>query len=252
MYALKLTLAAMLCYVFYNAIAWPGILTCVVTVIFTGLSSTGAMKQKQLYRFAGAAIGGILGIATVSLLFPNMDSVTALVGVVAAVALLSAWILRSPRIGYVGVQIGFAFFLTTLPGFGPATLIAPARDRVIGIAVGILVMWFIFDQLWPVRTSAALKQVLRRIQNSAITLRRALTVGNPAEALQTLMNLRAAVSFELAAAQQLEFAAQFEFGQGHKRELAASRRLVRQIESAAEEFYGQAIPMKKAAPAHPP
>jgi multidrug resistance protein MdtO len=63
LHALKVTLAAAACYTIYNAVSWPEILTCVVTVIFTGLTSTGAMKQKQFYRFSGAAIGGALGIA---------------------------------------------------------------------------------------------------------------------------------------------------------------------------------------------
>ncbi|MEK6398527.1 MAG: FUSC family protein, partial [Terriglobus sp.] len=157
LYALKLTLSATVCYVIYNAIAWPGILTCVVTVLFTGLTSTGPMKQKQLYRLFGASIGGALAIVVESLLFPNMDSITSLAIVVGCVCLLSAWISRSPRIGYTGVQIAFAFFLTDLAGFGAANQIAPARDRVIGIALGILVMWFVFDQIWPVRTSHALE-----------------------------------------------------------------------------------------------
>jgi multidrug resistance protein MdtO len=251
MYALKLTLAAMVCYVFYNAIAWPGILTCVVTVLFTGLSSTGAMKQKQLYRFAGAAIGGALGIATVSLFFPNMDSITSLIVVVAAVALLSAWILRSPRIGYVGVQIGFAFFLTTLPGFGTATLIVPARDRMIGIAFGILSMWFIFDQLWPVRTSTVLKQVLGRIQSSTVRLGHPSSAGDSTEAMHMLTHLRASVSLDVVTTQQLETAARFDFGREHKRELAASRRLVRQIESAAADFYTKALSLKEKGSSHP-
>jgi multidrug resistance protein MdtO len=249
-YALKLTLAATICYIFYSAIDWPGILTCVVTVLFTGLSSTGAMKQKQLYRFSGAAIGGVLGIATVSLLFPNMDSITSLTLVVGAVAFLSAWTLRSPRMRYVGVQIGFAFFLTTLPGFSATTLIAPARDRVIGIAAGILVMWFIFDQLWPVRTSTALSQVLRRIQESGRQLQHALNQCDSAMAARTEANLRAAVSLEFAVVQQLESAAHFDVGRGHKRELAASRRLIRQIESAAD-FYLEALRVRDLGLPHP-
>ena len=121
LYALKLTLCAVVCYILYTAIAWPGILTCVVTVLFTGLSSTGAMKQKQLYRLVGAVIGGVLAILVESLLFPNMDSITALILVAGSVCMLSAWVSRSPRIGYVGVQIAFAFFLTDLSGFGAAS-----------------------------------------------------------------------------------------------------------------------------------
>ena len=236
-YALKLTLAATVCYVVYNAIAWPGILTCVITVLFTGLSSTGAMKQKQLYRFSGAAIGGILGIATVALLYPNMDSITSLVVVVAGVAILSAWVLRCPRISYVGVQIGFAFFLTALPGFRATTQIAPARDRVIGVALGILVMWFIFDQLWPTRTSHALERVLLSIGKATSQLSAARQSSSGRLEKFAFERLRAGVSLELTNVQQLEFAAHFEAGRQRKRELARSRRLIRQIEFSAAEFY---------------
>ena len=224
-YALKLTLAATVCYVVYNAIAWPGILTCVITVLFTGLSSTGAMKQKQLYRFSGAAIGGVLGIATVALLYPNMDSITSLVVVVAAIAMLSAWVLRCPRISYVGVQIGFAFFLTALPGFRATTQIAPARDRVIGVALGILVMWFIFDQLWPTRTSDALTRVLLSIGKATSRLAAARQSASGRLEKFAFERLRAGV------------AAHFEAGRQRKRELARSRRLIRQIEFSAAEFY---------------
>jgi uncharacterized membrane protein YccC len=229
--------AATVCYVVYNAIAWPGILTCVITVLFTGLSSTGAMKQKQLYRFSGAAIGGILGIATVALLYPNMDSITSLVIVVAGIAMLSAWVLRCPRISCVGVQIGFAFFLTALPGFRATTQIAPARDRIIGVALGILVMWFIFDQLWPTRTSHALERVLLSIGKATSQLSAARQSSSGRLEKSAFERLRAGVSLELTNVQQLEFAAHFEAGRQRKRELARSRRLIRQIEFSAAEFY---------------
>jgi multidrug resistance protein MdtO len=241
LYALKLTLSVLICYILYNAVAWPGILTCVVTVLFTGLSSTGAMKQKQLYRFAGAVIGGVLGLATVSLLFPNMDSVTSLVVVLAPVVFLSGWVMRSPRIGYVGVQIGFAFFLSTLQGFGPPTQLNPARDRVIGIALGIGVMWFVFDQLWPVRTSDALGSVLRKINGATSRLHTLTQQTDAAElAVAEFQRLRGMVSVELTNMQQMDFAAQFEVGRHRKRELVRTRRLLREIEGAAAEFYREA------------
>jgi multidrug resistance protein MdtO len=241
LYALKLTLAATICYVLYSVVAWQEILTCVVTVLFTGLSSTGSMRQKQLYRIAGAALGGILGIATVSLLYPNMDSITSLVVVVAAVSFLSAWILRSPRMSYVGVQIGFGFFLTALPGFGATSNIAPARDRVIGVALGILVMWFIFDQLWPSRTSDALQQCLAAIQSATNQLRRIHEHGVISADRNALDALRESVSSELANVQQLEFGVYFEGGRHRKREIVQTLHLIHQIESAAGEFYRLAV-----------
>jgi multidrug resistance protein MdtO len=240
-YALKLTLAATLCYTLYNAIAWPGILTCVITVLFTGLSPTGQMKQRQIYRFFGTAVGGALAIAAEALFFPNMDSITSLVVVVAVVGFIAGWVLRSPHMGSVGTQIGFAFFLTTLQGFGATTRIAVARDRVIGVALGSLVMWFIFDQLWPIRTSQALTQILLRIRHAALQLHQVDLHQDQKNFVQTLSRLRVAVSMDLANTQLLQSGAYFEFGRDHMRELIQSRRLVRKIETAASEFYSEAL-----------
>lgn len=236
LYALKLTLAATLCYIIYSAVDWPGISTCVITVMLTGLSSTGAMKQKQLFRFSGAVIGGVIGLLVVSLLFPNMDSITSLVIVVAIVSMLAGWTMRSPRMSYVGVQIGFAFYLTTLSGFGPSTEIAPARDRVVGVVVGILVMWLVFDQLWPNRTSAALGLSLHRIRGAASELRNTVSV-DALHADQMLARLRVSVSMELANVQQLDSAVYFDFGPERKRELVRCRNIIRKIEAAAADFY---------------
>ena len=241
LYALKLTLAAAICYTIYNAVGWPGILTCVITVLFTGLSPTGQMKQRQLYRFFGTAVGGAFAIAAESLLFPNMDSITSLVIVCGAVAFISAWVIRSPRMGTTGTQIGFAFFLTTLQGFSATTQIATARDRVIGVSLGVIVMWFIFDQIWPTRTSHALSQILHRIRSAALQLQKVERQLDPDQFAQTLSRLRITVSQDLAAVQLLESGAYFDFGPGHVRELAQSRLIIRQIETAASEFYSEAL-----------
>lgn len=241
LHALKLTLAASICYILYNVIAWPGILTCVVTVLVTGLTSTGAMKQKQVYRFAGALIGGLLGIGAVSLLYPNMDSITALVCVIAPVAFLAGWIMRSQRMGYVGYQIGLAFFLTALPGSSATTSISPARDRLIGIVLGVLVMWFVFDQIWPVRTSEALRKSLLRIRRATRQIQRINPEPDPPQSARFLYQLRSVVSLELANVQELSFAVRFEIGRNLKREMVLSRRVMRKIEAASAEFYAVAL-----------
>jgi multidrug resistance protein MdtO len=241
LHALKLTLAAGICYILCSAIAWPGILTCVVTVLVAGLTSTGAMKQKQAYRFAGALIGGILGIAVVSLLYPDMDSIVALLCVISPVAFLAGWIMRSQRMGYVGYQIGIAFFLTALPGSSATTSISPARDRLMGIAVGVLVMWFVFDQVWPARTTEALGKSLLRIRQATRTIRSVHLEPDTSQSTRLLYQLRSTVSMELAEVQELAFAARFELGTDHKRELVRSRRLIREIEASSAEFYAVAL-----------
>ena len=94
------------------------------------LTTTGAIKQRFTLRFLGATIGGlILGLGTIALLFPSMDSMTSLVVLVGAVAFIAGWTSGGPRFNYLGLQIAFAFCLVTLEGFGPSTELLP---RAIG------------------------------------------------------------------------------------------------------------------------
>ena len=241
-FALKLTLAVTVCYILYNAVAWPGIITCVVTVLFTGLNSTGAMKQKQLFRFVGAAIGGCVGVATVSLIFPSTDSITALVVIVAIVAFVSGWILQSPTMGYVGVQLGFAFLLVAISGFRASTQIVAARDRLVGIALGTLCTWIIFDQLWPVNTTRELERFLKTIRAATQRLHDKAVSENAVESYR----LRRKVADDFAASQQLETAAYFDIGRNHRRELMRCRELLGEIEDAAAEFYAETVVSDKA------
>jgi multidrug resistance protein MdtO len=243
-HALKLTFAAILCYTIYNAIAWPGISICVLTVLLDGLSTNGAAKQKSLYRLVGAAIGGFLGIATVSLLFPNTDSITALVLAVAPVALFAGWMLRCPHMSAIGVQIGFAYFLTVLPDFRAATHLVPARDRVMGVALGILVMWFVFDLLWPRRISTVLQRILGNMLDAETKLRGIHQLSDPAEAARALSRLRVAVTTDLENVHRLESAVYFDFGQGYERELVLGRRLIRKIQASAAEFYAEVLRLR--------
>ncbi len=152
-FGLKLSLCATICYTLYHAIDYPGIATCVTTVFITGLSTTGAIKQRFVYRLAGAIIGGlILGLGAETLLFPYMDSITSLIVLVAIITFIAGWCAQGRQFSYVGLQIAFSFFLVTFQGFSAPTELAPARDRLIGILVALIVMWIVFDQIWPVRT----------------------------------------------------------------------------------------------------
>src|SRR6202022_4197902 len=76
-FALKGCLAASLCYIIYNSIAWPGISTAVTTCLLTGLSTIGSSRQKQLLRIAGATVGGfLLGMGSQIFILPYLDSIT--------------------------------------------------------------------------------------------------------------------------------------------------------------------------------
>ncbi len=75
-FALKGCLAASVCYVIYNAVAWPGISTAVTTCLLTALSTIGSSRQKQLLRITGAIIGGFLiGMGSQIFILPYIDSI---------------------------------------------------------------------------------------------------------------------------------------------------------------------------------
>jgi multidrug resistance protein MdtO len=155
-FALKGTLAALSCYLIYNSIEWRGLSSSIATCMITALSSVGSSRQKQMLRVAGAILGGIvLGMMAQVFLLPFMDGIGAFTLLFAAVTAISAWIgTSSPRISYAGVQTAFAFYVTHLRVFGPQLSLTVARDDVMGILFGLMMMWVTFDQIWAKDTLA--------------------------------------------------------------------------------------------------
>lgn len=154
-FALKVTLAAMLCYVIYTAVDWDGIHTCMITCAVVALGSAGATIHKSALRLVGCAIGGALALITIVFLMPQMTSISSLVLLVAAVTAPAAWIaMGSERTAYLGMQIAFTFYLATLQGFGPSADVTAFRDRFVGIVFGVVVMALVFSFLWPERAGA--------------------------------------------------------------------------------------------------
>ena len=158
-FALKVTLAVMLSYASESLLAWPAIHTCVVTCFFVSLGTIGESVHKAALRVAGALIGGALGILSILLLMPLMTDLGDLLLCLAAVTLLAGWVATgSERISYAGWQIGIAYYLTVLQGYGPTLDMQTARDRVIGIVLGNLIVLVVFTTIWPVSVLQALRR----------------------------------------------------------------------------------------------
>jgi multidrug resistance protein MdtO len=160
-FALKGCLAASLCYILYNAIAWPGISTAVTTCLLTGLSTIGSSRQKQILRFAGAFVGGFLiGMGSQIFILPYFDSIAGFTLLFIAVTIFASWFLTSsPRLSYFGLQLALAFYLINLQEFAVQTSLSVARDRVVGVMVGLFMMWLVFDQLWGSRAAVEMKKI---------------------------------------------------------------------------------------------
>jgi multidrug resistance protein MdtO len=159
-FGLRGCLAASLCYAIYSVLDWPGISTSVTTCLLTALSTVGASRQKQILRFAGALVGGVvIGMGAQIFILPSMDSIGEFTVLFIAVATLSAWFATSSsRLSYFGVQIFVAFCLINLLEFSIQTSLAVARDRVVGILLGLFVMWLAFDQFWSVPAGVEMKK----------------------------------------------------------------------------------------------
>ncbi len=163
-FALKVTFAAMICYILYSALDWPGISTSFVTCCFIALGNTGATIYKSWLRFFGCLGGGLLGYMVIFFLIPNMVSITSLVMVTAVGTALGGWIASgSDRIAYAGVQFVFAFYLCIFQGFAPEANLTTARDRLIGILLGTVVSAVMFRYVWPERAADQLRVTLARV-----------------------------------------------------------------------------------------
>lgn len=196
-FALKTTLAAVICYVIYTALQWQDIHTAMITCYVAALGTTAETVHKLTLRIVGCLIGAAMGVLSVLFLIPQMTTITSLMGLVFAGVLVAGWVSAgSERSAYAGVQIGLAFLLTVLQGFGPDVSVSVAMDRVAGILLGNVVLYVIFTRAWPV--SAAV-DVGQRLQ--ALATPPASPGGNKAPAallpeLDRLRNQLALIHFE--------------------------------------------------------
>jgi multidrug resistance protein MdtO len=163
-FALKVSGCASFCYVCSYATGWPGLTTSVVTVVVTALAGTGALTQRLAFRLLGVVVGSLLlGLGTVAVLFPNMETIASLIVLVAAMAFVFAWFEGGRQFSYLGTQLAFCFYTVAITEHSPTTVLTPARDNFVGISFATIVMWVVFDQLWPTTTSFLMTRMLASV-----------------------------------------------------------------------------------------
>lgn len=145
------TVAAMMCYILYVGLDWPNLSTSVTTCVLTALTTIGSSRQKQILRVAGFLVGGVIfGLGAQIFVLPYIDSITGFTVFFAISTAVAAWIgTSSSRLSYAGVQFAFAFYSIQLSEFTFQTSLTVARDRVLGAALGVSMMWLIFERLSP-------------------------------------------------------------------------------------------------------
>jgi multidrug resistance protein MdtO len=227
-FALKGCLAASVCYIIYNSIAWPGISTAVTTCLLTALSTIGSSRQKQILRFAGALVGGFLiGMGSQMFILPYLDSIAGFTVLFVVVTALASWFMTSsPRLSYFGLQVALAFYLINVQEFAMQTSLSVARDRVVGILLGLFVMWVVFDQVWGASASLEMKTKFISILRLLAQFAREPLSTDLRVAAQRSYSLRETINNSFDQVRALADGVLFEFGPSRQQDLALRSRIV--------------------------
>jgi uncharacterized membrane protein YccC len=177
-FAVRGAAACLICYILFVGFDYPGIYTSVITCFVVSLTTIGSSNQKGALRFAGAAVGGLMGLFALVYAFPNVDGIGGFWLVFAAGTAVAAWInFGTPRVSYGGYQTGLTFYKAVFQGFGQAVSATVLRDRLIGVAFGLIVFGLLERVLWPVRAADRMRERLADVFRSLSGL--ALACANP-------------------------------------------------------------------------
>jgi len=221
-FALRGCLAAGLCYLIYNGLYWPEISTSVTTCLVTALTTIGASHQRQLLRFAGAFIGGfVISMGAQVFILPSIDSIAAFTVLFAMVSAIAAWFATaSARLSYFGAQIAIAFYLINLQEFKFQTSLQVARDRVVGILLGLMMMWLAFDLLWSAPAAIKMKRAFVGGVRLLAHLAREPISADRREAIERSYAVREQINVQFDKVRSLADGVLFEFGPSRQHDLA--------------------------------
>jgi multidrug resistance protein MdtO len=221
LFALRGTLAAMVCYIIYTAIDWPGLSTSLATCFITALTTVGSSRQKQILRLGGAIIGGIVfGMGAQVFVLPYLSTITGFTVLIAVVTAISAWIgTSSSRLSYLGVQLALAFYLINLQEFTIQISLSIARDRVFGVLLGLMSMWLLFDRLWVRNAVDEMQAAFARNLEMFAELAEQMLEPDKVKAIRRMRVLRDRLNDGFVAVRAQADAVLFEFGRSRQRKL---------------------------------
>jgi multidrug resistance protein MdtO len=221
-FAVKGCLTAGLCYIIYNGVDWPGISTAVTTCFLTALSTVGSSRQKQVLRISGALVGGFLiGMGSQIFILPYLDSIAGFTILFVIVTAFASWFMTSSaRLSYFGVQIAVAFYLIHLNSFAIEPSLAIARDRVVGILLGLIMMWLVFDQLWGASAVSDMKRAFLSAVRLLAEFAREPISRDHNVAAENSYSLREAINNNFDSLRASADGVLFEFGPSRQQDLA--------------------------------
>jgi multidrug resistance protein MdtO len=142
------------------------------------------------------------------------------------VTFVAAWFATcSARLSYLGVQIAVSFYLINLQEFKIQTSLELARDRVLGVFLGIFVMWVVFDQIWSAPAAVEMKK--RFVSNLRLLARfaREPQSTDVKTAVEHSITLRETIGTNLDKVRALADGLLFEFGPLRQQNLILRERI---------------------------
>jgi multidrug resistance protein MdtO len=238
------TLAGMLCYILYVSLDWPGISTAVTTCVLTALTNIGASRQKQVLRVAGALLGGfVFGLGSQIFILPYINSITGFTVTFAVVSAIAAWIATSSaRLSYAGLQIALAYYLINLSEFRIQLSLTVARDRAIGVLLGISMMWLVFERFYPRPASDEMITVFVRNLRLMATMVAESAIGSDAAAIVQIRRHRDQIYQLFGDVTAQADAVPFETGPNRAAHMAARDR-IRRWQTSLRTFYLLEVPL---------
>lgn len=220
-FAVRGALAALVCYVIYNATDWPGLKSSIITCLITAATTIGSSRQRQILRFGGFVIGGIIfGMGAQVFVLPHLDSIVGFTVLFALVTAIAAWIATATsRISFLGLQLALAFNIIHLNEFTIQTSLAVARDRLVGVLLGLISMWLIFDRLWVRNALDEMQSAFARNLQMFAELTRQLRKLDSDKAIKRIRQLREQINNGFAVVRAQSDAILFEFGPSRQRKL---------------------------------
>lgn len=131
----------------------------------------------------------------------------------------------SPRLSYFGVQIAVAFCLIHLNSFAIEPSLSIARDRVVGILLGLVMMWFVFDQLWTAPAVVEMKKAFISVLRLLAQFAREPVSADARAAIGRSNSLRDTISGDFDSVRASADVVLFEFGPSRNQDLAWRRKI---------------------------
>jgi multidrug resistance protein MdtO len=153
-------------------------------------------------------------------ILPYIDSIAGFTVLFMVVAVFASWIMTSSsRLSYLGVQVAVAFFLINLQEFRIQTSLAVARDRVIGVLLGLMMMWLAFDQLWSAPAGVEMKKTFVESLRLLAQLAREPVSIDLRTASERIYSLRETINAHFDKVRSLADGVLFEFGPSRRTDL---------------------------------